>query len=321
MAGVSAGTVSRALANSELISPKTRDKIQALAKKHDFRPNIMARNLRIQKTGAIGVVIPLGHEAGQHVSDPFFMTMLGLLADGLSARGYDLMLSKVIPQDENWLDRIVDSGRVDGVILIGQSDQSAIIDRVAERYMPLVAWGGNRPGQVHCSVGTDNVAGGDMATSHLINRRCERIAFFGDPNAIEIEQRLAGCKAAMERAGLGDKLTVVPTNLIADVAHPEIKKFLSVDRQLHGIVAASDVIAMSALRVLSEMRVGVPTEMKVIGYDDLYFTQHTIPQLSSIRQDVDAGAAALIDLLFRRMAGEKTDSVVLPPELVVRLSS
>ena len=86
IAGVSPGTVSRALSGAGLISQKTRDRIQALAREHEFRPNIMARNLRIQRTGAIGVLIPLGHETGQHISDPFFITMLGLLADALTQR-------------------------------------------------------------------------------------------------------------------------------------------------------------------------------------------------------------------------------------------
>ncbi len=89
LAGVSPGTVSRALANSPLIAKKTREQIQELAREHDFRPNVMARNLRIKRAGAIGVLIPLGHETGQHISDPFFMTMLGHLADALTERGHD----------------------------------------------------------------------------------------------------------------------------------------------------------------------------------------------------------------------------------------
>ena len=129
LVGVSPGTVSRALADSHLISKKTRERIQEIAREHDFRPNVMARNLRIKRTGAIGVLIPLGHETGQHISDPFFMTLLGHLADALTERGYDLLLSRVIPTDPYWLSRVADSGRVDGVILIGQSDQSSVIDR------------------------------------------------------------------------------------------------------------------------------------------------------------------------------------------------
>ena len=84
IAGVSAGTVSRALADNPLVNEKTRERIKALAEKHGFRPNQMARKLRTQQTGVIGVVVPLGHEKRQHLSDPFFMAMLAHLADALT---------------------------------------------------------------------------------------------------------------------------------------------------------------------------------------------------------------------------------------------
>ena len=322
LAGVSPGTVSRALTDTGLISQKTRERIKALAAEHDFRPNMMARNLRIQKTGAIGVAIPLGHETGQHISDPFFITMLGYLADALTDRGYDLMLTRVIPQDDQWLDKLKDSGRVDGLIVIGQSDQSATLDRVAESYLPLVVWGGYTPGQVHCSVGSDNRKGGDLAASHLIAQGCKRLAFFGDPRSLEIAQRLAGCRDALERAGMNTELTVLPAHLVAEAAHPDIAAFLGVvSERPDGIVAASDVIAMSTLRALAEHDVAVPGDVRVMGYDDLGLAAHTVPQLSTIRQDIAQGALHLVDLLFRRLAGERTDSLVMSPELVVRNSA
>ena len=322
LAGVSPGTVSRALADSQLIAKKTRERIQELAREHDFRPNVMARNLRIKRAGAIGVLIPLGHETGQHISDPFFMTLLGHLADSLTERGYDLLLSRVIPTDPGWLNRVVDSGRVDGVILIGQSDQFTVIDKLAERYLPMVAWGANMPGQIHCSVGSDNRKGGELAARHLIKRGCRNFAFFGDPIAPEISERLAGCRTALTEAGIGDALTILPAHLTAETAHPTISKWLDETRTLpNGIIAASDVIAMSALRALSEHGVKVPNDVRVVGYDDLSFANQTVPPLTTIRQDLAAGAAHLVDLLFRRIAGEPTSSVVLEPVLVVRQST
>ena len=322
IAGVSPGTVSRALSDTGLISQKTRDRIKALAREHDFRPNVMARNLRIQKTGAIGVVIPLGHETGQHISDPFFITMLGLLADALTEKGYDLVLSRVIPTDEDWLDRFVDSGRVDGVIVIGQSDQASILDKVASRYLPLVVWGGYVAGQIHCSVGSDNRSGGDLAATHLIEQGCQRIAFFGDPSAMEFALRYEGCRDALKRAGIKEDITIFPAHLIAEDAHPDITSFLgSAAERPQGIVAASDVIAMTTLRVLAELGLSVPDDVKVIGYDGLTLTEHTFPRLSTIRQDLTAGAHNLVDMLLRRIAGEETASVILQPELVVRSST
>lgn len=322
LAGVSPGTVSRALADSHLIAKKTRERIQEIAREHDFRPNVMARNLRIKRAGAIGVLIPLGHETGQHISDPFFMTMLGHLVDALTERGHDLLLSRVIPKDPHWLNRVVDSGRVDGVILIGQSDQLPVIDKVAERYLPLVAWGANLPGQVHCSVGSDNRKGGEIAARHLIDRGCRNFAFFGDPIAPEIAERLEGVRSALQQNGMSDALSILPAHLTAETAHPAISKWLDETKTIpNGIIAASDVIAMSALRALSEHGVAVPGEVHVVGYDDLPFANQTVPPLSTIRQDLAGGAAHLVDILFRRIAGETTDSVVLAPELIVRQSS
>jgi DNA-binding LacI/PurR family transcriptional regulator len=186
-----------------------------LADEHGFRPNVMARNLRTQRTGAIGVVIPLGRETGS-TSDPFFITMLGLIADALTERGYDLLLSRVVPTDAQWLEHYIGSGRVDGVIMIGQWDGDAL-EPVAAHYRPLVVWGGHEAGQVHCSVGSDNAAGGALATRHLIKRGCQRIAFMGDPGALEIRQRLEGCRVALAAAGLPAP-AVVPVNLVADRA-------------------------------------------------------------------------------------------------------
>jgi DNA-binding LacI/PurR family transcriptional regulator len=322
LAGVSAGTVSRALTNSELISKKTRELVQALAREHGFRPNIMARNLRSRRSGAIGVLIPLGHETAQHISDPFFMSLLGCLADALTERGLDLLLSRVIPTDPDWLTKVVDSGRVDGVILIGQSDQSAVIDQVAKRFLPLVAWGANLPGQIHCSVGTDNFKGGELATRHLIERGAKRFAFLGDPIAPEIALRLQGARAALAAAGLSNVLEILPAHLTAETAHPAISQWLSeIDMVPDGIIAASDVIALSTLRALAERGHSVPKKVRVIGYDDLPLANQTIPPLTTVRQDLVAGAAHLVDLLFRRIGGEKTNSIVLEPQLIVRASS
>lgn len=322
LAGVSAGTVSRALADSPLISRKTRERIQHLAREHDFRPNIMARNLRTRKTGAIGVVIPMGHDVAQHVSDPFFMTLIGHLADALTERGYDLLLSRVIPSDPSWLRGITESGRVDGVILIGQSDQIPVIDAVAADYLPLVAWGATSSDYAHCSVGTDNYRGGAMAAEHLIAAGCRTIAFVGDPAPPEIEQRLAGAKSAAAAAGIEDGFTLLPSSLSATTAFVTISEWIKgADKLPDGIIAESDVVAMTTLRALSEAGYSAPTDIRITGFDDLPFAAQTTPPLTTIRQDLEAGAGHIIDALFRRIAGEATPSVVLPPELTVRQSA
>lgn len=322
LAGVSAGTVSRALAGKALVNPKTRARIQELARLHDFRPNQMASRLRTQRTGVIGVVIPLGHEQRQHISDPFFMTMLGYLADHLTENGYDLMLSRVIPDTEDWLERIAESGMLDGVILIGQSNQFAAIERVAARYRPLVVWGGHQAGQTHCSVGSDNWAGGHLAGQHLARRGVKRVAFLGDPNAPEAGQRYEGFRVAFREAGITAEPVIISTHFAADSIASDIAAQIGqLKTGIDGIFAASDVIAMTALRVLADHNLSVPGDMALIGFDDLPIATQTVPRLTTISQDIERGARELVDALFTRINGTDSPSVIMEPALVERDSA
>ena len=118
-------------------------------------------------------------------------------------------------------------------IIIGQSDQSPVLDQVAKDFLPMVAWGGYVQGQVHCSVGTDNYLGGKIATRHLIERGCRHIAFLGNSRAIELSLRLAGARAAVAEAGEGVELVEIPTHLAAELSGEDIAAFLDgADRPL-----------------------------------------------------------------------------------------
>ena len=197
LAGVSVSTVSRALTGKGALNKGTRARIQALADHHGFRMNVAAQNLRLGRTGAIAVLMPLGHARGQQLSDPFFLTMLGYLADALTDRGYDLLLSRVLPDRDDWLDTFIRTGRTDGVIVIGQSDQGAALARAAASYRPLVVWGEQVRGDGPVTVGTDNEAGGRLAAQHLVDRGRRTLAFFGDVGVPEFAARHVGFLAGL----------------------------------------------------------------------------------------------------------------------------
>ncbi|WP_454797588.1 LacI family DNA-binding transcriptional regulator [Novosphingobium lindaniclasticum] len=318
IAGVSAGTVSRALAGKALVNPETRDRIQALARQHGFQPNQMASKLRTGRTGVIGVVIPLSHEKRQHISDPFFLTLLGHLADELTESGFDVMLSRAMPDGtSNWLDRLTGSGMVDGLIVIGQSDQYHFIERAAQSYRPMVVWGHYRSGQTHCAVGTDNEAGGRIAVEHLLASGARNLAFLGQTGGIEIATRFRGAAAAAEAAGA--PFAYLPVELADASMGPQIEDALSrADLEIDGIVAASDLVAMSALRALHDMGRSVPGQVRIVGFDDLPLAAQTTPPLTTIRQEIAEGARALVEKLKARIEGKTTLSLVMPPKLVIR---
>ncbi len=321
LAGVSPGTVSRALAGKSLVNTKTREKIEAIAREHGFRPNQMASGLRRQKTGVIGVVIPLGHDVRQQISDTFFMTLLGYLADELTREGYDLMLRRVVPmEDADWLDRFIGSGMIDGLIVIGQSDQFDRIEDVAEGYLPMVVWGNHQEGQRHCVVGTDNRLGGRLAAERLIAGGAMRLAFLGDTTPMEFAARFAGAQDVARR--MGAEVIALATHLSPDRANEEIARHLAENcGGIDGIFAATDTLAALCLTELRARGMSVPDTMKLVGFDDLPIACQTVPPLTTVKQDIAAGARGLVDLLLRRLAGQETESLVLPPQLVIRQSA
>lgn len=329
LAGVSTATASRALTGSGRVSEETRVRIAALADKLGYQPNIAARTLRTRRTMTIGVLVPLGHERAQHLSDPFFNTMTGFLADAFAEHGYDMLLSRILPRDDRWLDRTIGSGRVDGIVVIGQSDQFHVIETVSRRYRPLVAWGAQIPGQHHCAVGSDNLLGGAMAARHLIAQGCRTIAYAGPVDGPEFGERAAGARRALEEAGL-PPITLLPTHFEPEAAQRDMAALLADPAGLpglapgmlpDGIVAGSDVTAISVIRALAEQGHAVPGRVRIIGYDGLPVGALVTPPLSTIDQQLRRGAALITELLLERIAGTDTPSRRIEPRLVVRGST
>jgi DNA-binding LacI/PurR family transcriptional regulator len=137
-AGVSLATVSRALAGSSLISEKTRRNVEKAAAKLDYRVDAAGSSLRTGLTRTIGIVIPLAHAEKQKLSDPFFLEMIGAVADELTAVGYSLLLSKVIDDPTDWITTAVRERRVDGVVIIGQSLHHEKLNALVSLDIPLV---------------------------------------------------------------------------------------------------------------------------------------------------------------------------------------
>ena len=322
LAGVSPSTVSRALAGSPLVTARKREEIHRLARERGYVVNSTARNLRLQRTQTLGVIIPLAHETSQPLSDPFFMEMLGQLADAITQRGYGMFLQKVVPPMEGWLTELIASQRADGIIVIGQSTEHAALEAAALHYKPLVVWGGHLAAQSYCTVGTDNVAGALVAVEHLIALGRKRIVFVGDPSVPEIGLRYEGYRLAHERAPrLRAPPHLVSSHLTPDTAYEAVRAFIRSGGSFDAIFAATDVIAMSALRALTAAGLNVPRDVCVVGFDDIALAAHSNPPLTTVRQDIERGAHTRVDLLVRRMAGEDAPSSTMPAELVVRESS
>jgi DNA-binding LacI/PurR family transcriptional regulator len=322
LAGVSTSTVSRALNHSSLVNVETRERIAQLARKLKYSINVSASNLRMQRNRTVAVVLPFDSTTRQHVSDPFFVSLLGGLADALTARGYDMLLSRIDADRLDLAGDLAASGRAIGVILIGQWHHHDQLNVLAAHHSPMVVWGAQLTNQLYCTIGGDNIAGGMLATEHLLDKRRRRIAFFGDVELPEIGHRFEGYQRALaERKVTAIPELVLQTPFIEGSARAAIDKLLNKTIRFDAIFASSDLLAMEAIGALRERSLRVPDDVSVVGYDDIVLSRYCHPSLTTIRQPVISGGEALVDALLKIVDKKRPKSQILPTELIVRESS
>lgn len=321
LAGVHVSTVSRALRDSQLVEKGMRERILAIAARHGFVVNSAARNLRAGRTQTLNVVIPLAHERSQDLTDPFFAYMLSHLADAITRRGYGMHLQKVLAPTRGWLQKLDAERRADGIIVLGQSTEHAAFQQAADLGIPFVVWGGQLPRQRYCVVGTDNVGAAALATRHLLALGRRRILFVGDPAIPEIKLRCDGYREALKHGSRrAAPATVLKAHMTPEAAYETMLAHIRKSRGFDAVFAATDIIAISAMRALAASGLSVPGDVAVVGFDGIEMGAHVHPALTTVRQDLGRGAELLVDLLLKRMAGEGVQSVFMPGELVVRES-
>lgn len=323
LAGVSRSTVSRALADSPLVSQKTKDKIVEVASSAGYRPNVSARNFRLGRTGVIAVALTLEDESPQTVTDPFFMTMIGEIADHLRSLGYNTLLCN---ERLSSADRFIQSSAFagsDGLIFIGQGQQHEALNKVAMTGKPMAVWGADLPDRHYVIVGSDNERGGFLAGKHLIEQGRTRLGFLGDTKYPEPAQRYQGVLKAISQSVSSDQVTldVVPVSFNPVSQGDSFRQQLGHCDGLDGLICCSDLIAVSAISLLQQAGKRVPEDVAVIGYDNLFLADLTFPSLTSVDQDIRSGAEKLCDAVFTQLEGESACDWSAGTELRVRESA
>jgi len=320
LAGVSTSTVSRALSGNPLIRTATRDRIVELARSMNYQVNVGAANLRKRDVHTVAVVV-LG-DSMQLISDPFILSLVGHIADELDERGMNLLLSRVTAERRKQLASLVDSGKVAGLLVLGQTTCHQYLNELAGRRIPMVVWGARLPDTRYLVVGGDNEQGGYLATRHLLQQDCREIAFLGDITHPEVMLRHHGYTRALAEQGIKPDPLLYKPILFHDAAlRGVIGNWLAQGIRFDGVFATSDVAALTTISALGERGMRVPQDVKVVGYDDVDMSAHLHPSISSVRQPTQQAAKSMVHMLFRAMDEEPVEPVTLATELVVRDSS
>lgn len=323
LAGISVSTVSRALSGSTLINEQTRARVAELAKSLNYSVNVSAQNLRLKQNRTISVVVPYDPASRQHLSDPFFLSLIGSIADALTGRGYEMLLSRVDADRLDLASQSFESGRAAGLVLIGQWHHHDQLNELAVRKVPLVVWGAQLPGQLYASVGSDNEQGGELATRHLLSQGAKQLAFLGDPELPEVGLRYEGYQRALRAAGIkpnGKLFRSVPFDTVK--VTEAVESLCQQKAAFDGLFAASDLMAMAAITTLRRLGKRVPEDVLVSGYDDIPLAEHFHPPLTTVRQPIAAAGEALVDSLLCQIEKQGPASpTLLVTDLVVRGTS
>jgi DNA-binding LacI/PurR family transcriptional regulator len=319
LAGVSISTASRALNDSPAVNARTKQTIWKLAKEHDYPFRRYMPAGPIGASGTIALVTPRPQGREGRLSDPFFLELLAGVGEAARERGCDLVMSHVSPANIDDLNAAMTTSRADGVIFLGQSTLHSAFNRMAETDGRFVVWGAELPDQNYCSIGSDNINGGRRATAHLARLGRKRIVFLGDLDPPEAMQRQRGYADAVEAAGLGvDPDLIVPAHFEVESAEASVDSMIRRGLDFDGIVAASDLIALGAVRALLHAGKRVPEDVSVIGFDNVPFSRYSRPALSTIAQDTMKAGRLMVSKLLDHAGEGGGRSERIPTDLIVR---
>jgi LacI family transcriptional regulator len=322
-AGVSLGTVSNVLNRPDQVSPRTRAKVEAAMAELRFVRNESARQLRAGRSRIIGYVMLDG-------SNPFFTDVAAGIED--AADEGDLLLflcnsDNRAERERAYLSRL-EQQRVQGILVTPLDPHATTLEETALRGTPVVIVDRTRDTATHCSVAVDDWHGGEIAVKHLIEMGHERIAFIGSPATLgQVRDRREGALRALHETGLGPDHLVDLTTTSLTVADGR-----NAGERLAGLPAstrptaafcANDLLALGLLQTCVSLRLRVPDDLAIVGYDDIDFAAAAAVPLTSVRQPRRQLGRTAAELLLQETTDphHEHQQVVFTPELVVRAST
>ncbi|WHH58052.1 LacI family DNA-binding transcriptional regulator [Petroclostridium sp. X23] len=316
-ANVAVSTVSYVLNNRKKVKPETKERIMQVIEELNYQPRSVARSLKTKKTLTIGIMLP-------DICNLFFTETTRGIEDVANKYGYNVILcntDKDSKKEKEYLNTLY-SKDIDGIIFIGTCRNHHIIKNKQDTPIVFI---NSKVGDNICSVLVDDIKGGYTATKYLLERRKSEVTLLTGPlSRSSFFERMTGYLNALKSEGIEyNELLVHQCDVSFQGGYDIIRTIYDEGSGIKSIFAASDVIALGAVRALIEKGVRVPEDVSVVGYDDISIAGMFIPSLTTIHQPKYWMGEKAAELLIKRIEDRslKSEHIVLEPKLIVREST
>ena len=305
LAGVSPTTVSRVINNKGYLSGKSKQKVQEAMKTLGYKPNNLARGLQGKSAQLIGLIFP-------NISNIFYSELIEYLEIELFKHGYKVIIcnSQNDPAKEREYIEMLEANQVDGII---SSSHNLGIDDYERVAAPIIAFDRNLAPNIPI-ISSDNFEGGKLAAKTLQKNGCQNIIMItgNDNTDSPTGLRALGFSFQIPEG----KIFKVPNSLSTIRREMEIKSIIASNKP-DGIFVSDDLTAILTMKIAHQLEMKIPDNLKIIGYDGTSFIENFFPQLTTIRQPIDEIANLIVDVLLKKIKGEKASKdYILPISLL-----
>ena len=314
-AGVTVTTVSRMLNNRVQISPKTREKINRAIKELDYQPNELARSLSKKSSQMIGLIIATANNY-------FFCKVINIIERYTAMYGYKLLLCISNHETGKEIEyfSMLKAHKVAGVILASHTQD---LEQYLNFSAPIIAFDRTLSPQIP-SVCSDNFNGGVLAANHLLEKHCQRPAYFRDmpKSGMNASFRYDGFAETFRKCGIEPVIYSAPAECFISMKYEEsIKAFFSENPNIDAVFTSNDIIAVQILRYCAQHTITVPEQLKVIGYDNTDLSGFCYPALTTISQPIEDNCRFAVESIVNFKEKNIPISTVFPVKLVQREST
>lgn len=306
------------------INEETQKRVWAKAKELDYKPNMMARSLRMGRSNTLGLIVA-------DISNNFYARMCRAVEDAASKAGYHVLFgsSDEKPTKERSLIQMLRDRQVDGLIISTTLSNNADIQALKDENFPFVLIDRFVPGQENPFVTADNYGGSISVVEHLIGLGVKRIGqlTISPSHLTSITERTRGYREALERHGIAfnpDWVREIPYDNIREGIRREVPLLLKPPHSVEGLYVVNNNLAVATLECVQEMGLRIPEDVRVVSFDDIELFKFCNPQITAVAQPIEGmgeeAVKVLVDKIEHGGDAMLPDHVFLDTQLVIRQS-